>query len=77
MSPPNSPPLTNYHKPGTSPNPCATRWRNMSVQHTSKMWGVFDESGIFIALCRHGFVLSATDMVKSGELYVPVCFYVL
>ncbi len=75
MSPPNSPPLTNYHKPGT-PNPCAMRWRNMSVQHTSKMWGVFDESGIFIALCRHGFVLSAADMIKSGELYVPVCFYV-
>ncbi|KAF8338601.1 hypothetical protein F5887DRAFT_843200, partial [Amanita rubescens] len=53
--------------PGTPGNACVKRWRNMSTEHTSKMWGVFDESGIFIALCRHGFVLAATDMVKSGE----------
>ncbi|KAF8344672.1 hypothetical protein F5887DRAFT_1062040 [Amanita rubescens] len=54
-------------EPNTPSNACATRWRNMSTEHTSKMWGVFDESGIFIALCRHGFVLAATDMVRSGE----------
>jgi hypothetical protein len=35
---------------------------------TSKMWGVFDETGIFVALCRHGFVLLIVDMVRSGEL---------
>jgi hypothetical protein len=34
----------------------------------SKMWGIFDETGIFLALCRHGFVLVITDMIKSGEL---------
>ncbi|KAF8340079.1 hypothetical protein F5887DRAFT_1062711 [Amanita rubescens] len=35
---------------------------------TSRMWGVFDETGVFLALCRHGFVLLVADMVRSGEL---------
>ncbi|KAJ7912620.1 hypothetical protein B0H13DRAFT_2250917 [Mycena leptocephala] len=35
---------------------------------TSKMWGIFDETGIFLALCRHGFVLILMDMIRSGEL---------
>lgn len=35
---------------------------------TSKMWGIFDETEIFLALCRHGFVLVVADMVRSGEL---------
>jgi hypothetical protein len=38
---------------------------------TSKMWGIFDETGIFLALCRHGFVLVIADMIRSGELWVP------
>ena len=37
---------------------------------TAKMWGIFDETGIFLALCRHGFVLVVADMVRSGEVYV-------
>ncbi|KAG1743899.1 hypothetical protein EDB19DRAFT_1894668 [Suillus lakei] len=32
------------------------------------MFSVFDKSGIFIAACRHRFVLLACDMVQSGEL---------
>ncbi|KAK7018516.1 hypothetical protein R3P38DRAFT_3320220 [Favolaschia claudopus] len=52
----------------TEDNPCASRWKNMMEDVTSKMWGVFDETGIFLALCRHGFVLLVEDMVKSGEL---------
>jgi len=35
---------------------------------TKKMWGIFDETGIFLALCRHGFSLVIADMVRSGEL---------
>ncbi|KAJ7191133.1 hypothetical protein GGX14DRAFT_537905 [Mycena pura] len=42
-------------------NPCADRWKNM-------MWGIFDETGVFLALCRHGFVLVIADMIRSGEL---------
>lgn len=49
-------------------NPCAERWRNMKTELTSKMWGVFEETGLFLALCRHGFVLLLVDMVHSGEL---------
>ncbi|KAF9046183.1 hypothetical protein BJ165DRAFT_1345868, partial [Panaeolus papilionaceus] len=49
-------------------NPCAERWRNMKTSLTAKMWGVFEETGIFVALCRHGFTLLTTDMVRSGEL---------
>ncbi|KAM6490953.1 hypothetical protein JOM56_001313 [Amanita muscaria] len=55
-------------EPSSTHNPCASRWSNMIDQVTSRMWGVFDETGIFLALCRHGFVLTIADMVKSGEL---------
>ncbi|KAJ6554006.1 hypothetical protein DFH09DRAFT_1248578 [Mycena vulgaris] len=34
----------------------------------SKMWGIFDETGVFLALCCHGFVIVLADMIKSGEL---------
>ncbi|KAJ7302857.1 hypothetical protein DFH08DRAFT_918854 [Mycena albidolilacea] len=47
---------------------CQERWKNMSEELTAKMWGIFDDTGVFLALCRHGFVLLVADMVKSGEL---------
>ncbi|KAJ3712392.1 hypothetical protein C8R42DRAFT_647550 [Lentinula raphanica] len=49
-------------------NPCEERWKNLSETSTAKMWGVFEETGIFLCLCRHGFVLLIADMVRSGEL---------
>ncbi|KAG6818274.1 hypothetical protein H0H93_006352 [Arthromyces matolae] len=49
-------------------NPCEGRWKNMANELTARMWGIFDETGIFLALCRHGFVLVVADMVQSGEL---------
>ncbi|KAJ7663692.1 hypothetical protein B0H14DRAFT_3102631 [Mycena olivaceomarginata] len=49
-------------------NPCAERWKNMIEDVTAKMWGIFDETGIFVCLCHHGFVLMIVDMIKSGEL---------
>ena len=49
-------------------NPCAKCWRNMKTELTAKMWGIFKETGLFLALCRHGFVLILVDMVRSGEL---------
>jgi hypothetical protein len=42
----------------------------MKEELTKKMWGIFDETGIFLALCRHGFCLVIADMVQSGELWV-------
>ncbi|KAJ7430044.1 hypothetical protein B0H11DRAFT_2180943 [Mycena galericulata] len=47
---------------------CRERWKNMSEELTSKMWSIFDETSVFLALCRHGFVLLVADMVRSGEL---------
>lgn len=48
-------------------SPCEGRWNNMSKEATSKSWGIFDETGVFVSLCRHGFVLAIVDMVWSGE----------
>ncbi|KAJ7807675.1 hypothetical protein B0H14DRAFT_3483034 [Mycena olivaceomarginata] len=48
--------------------PCADRWKNMVNNITSKMWGIFNETGVFLALFCHGFVLVIADMIRSGEL---------
>lgn len=57
-----------YIEDETDNNPCAERWRNMKTELTAKMWGIFRETGLFLALCRHGFVLMLVDMIRSGEL---------
>ncbi|KAK0209944.1 hypothetical protein IW262DRAFT_1450714 [Armillaria fumosa] len=46
---------------------CEERWKNMSDDRTSKMWGVFEETSFFLSLCRHGSMLVGADMVKSRE----------
>lgn len=51
----------------TECSPCTEWWKNMSDQLTSKAWSIFDETGVFVAICRHGFVLTIADMVKSGK----------
>ncbi|KAI5994652.1 hypothetical protein EDD15DRAFT_2165753 [Pisolithus albus] len=48
-------------------NPCAGRWKNMKEDVTSRMRGIFDEAGIFMAICWHGFSLMVADIVQSGE----------
>ena len=48
--------------------PCAERWKAAATENLKKMWGIFRETGIFAAACRHGFVLFIADMVESGEL---------
>ncbi|KAG1884167.1 hypothetical protein F4604DRAFT_1920018 [Suillus subluteus] len=47
---------------------CVDWWQNAGPEQHKRMFAIFDESGIFIAACRHQFVLLACDMVKSGEL---------
>ncbi|KAG1780720.1 hypothetical protein EV702DRAFT_1023402 [Suillus placidus] len=49
-------------------NSCAGRWKNMDDTKTKKAWGIYDETGVFVAVCRHGVVLLIADMVQSGEL---------
>ncbi|KAJ7067709.1 hypothetical protein B0H15DRAFT_794140 [Mycena belliarum] len=56
---------------GFTPDPedgCSDRWDNMKEHVTSKAWGMYEETGVFLSLCRHGFVLLIADMVRSGEL---------
>ncbi|THU78591.1 hypothetical protein K435DRAFT_824088 [Dendrothele bispora CBS 962.96] len=48
-------------------SPCMPRWKNMDEKATASMWGIFDETGVFLCLCRHGFALVFADMVRSGE----------
>jgi hypothetical protein len=40
----------------------------MKEDVTAWAYGMYDETGIFPVLCRHGFMLVIVDMVKSGEL---------
>ncbi|KAF8217912.1 hypothetical protein K438DRAFT_1901011 [Mycena galopus ATCC 62051] len=47
---------------------CTERWQNMREDVTARAYGMYDETGFFPSLCRHGFVLIVVDMVKSGEL---------
>ncbi|KAJ7226560.1 hypothetical protein C8J57DRAFT_1535043 [Mycena rebaudengoi] len=52
---------------------CTDRWQNME-EVTGKAWGLYEETGVFLSLCCHGFVLLIADMVRSGELEVA-CGY--
>jgi hypothetical protein len=47
---------------------CDEQWENMKEDVTARAYMMYDETGIFPALCGHGFVLVIIDMVKSGEL---------
>jgi hypothetical protein len=47
---------------------CISRWKNAGPEQRKRMFGMFAETGLFIAACRHGFVLVMCDMIKSGEL---------
>jgi hypothetical protein len=49
---------------------CASNWKAAASREKKRMWGVFDETGIFASACPHGFVLWLVDMIQSGELYV-------
>jgi len=49
---------------------CADRWKNAGSDTRKRMFDLFDETGIFIASCRHRMVLYVCDMIQSGELYI-------
>ena len=53
---------------------CIERWRDAGPEGRKRMFALFEESGIFIASCRHRLVLLACDMIKSGELCVFCSF---
>ncbi|KAJ3720933.1 hypothetical protein C8R42DRAFT_582146 [Lentinula raphanica] len=47
---------------------CTDNWKASSAESNKRMWGGFQESGIFASACRHGFILWICDMICSGEL---------
>ncbi|KAI0349439.1 hypothetical protein OH77DRAFT_1507473 [Trametes cingulata] len=49
-------------------NPCASNWKAAAAESNKRMWGIFDETGIFACCCRHGLILWFVDMVRSSEL---------
>ncbi|KAL6300787.1 hypothetical protein BKA93DRAFT_819255 [Sparassis latifolia] len=48
--------------------PCTDNWKAAAADEKKRMWGIFDETGIFASACPHGFILWVMDMVRSGEL---------
>ncbi|EGO04753.1 hypothetical protein SERLA73DRAFT_149145 [Serpula lacrymans var. lacrymans S7.3] len=49
-------------------NPCVGRWKNMKDDALKKTWAIYDKTGIFLSLCRHGFSLVIAGIVQSGKL---------
>ncbi|KAJ7716706.1 hypothetical protein B0H16DRAFT_1338682 [Mycena metata] len=47
---------------------CEERWKNLADDSSKRTWAIYDETGVFVCLCRHGFILLVADMVRSGEL---------
>ncbi|KAJ7021959.1 hypothetical protein C8F04DRAFT_1312196 [Mycena alexandri] len=47
---------------------CGDGWQNMKEHVTQKARGVYAETGIFGAFCRHSVCLLICDMIRSGEL---------
>ncbi|KAJ7020575.1 hypothetical protein C8F04DRAFT_1317247 [Mycena alexandri] len=56
---------------------CSDRWQNMKEAVTGKAWAMYEEMGIFLSLCRHGFVLLVADMRKVWYAVVNYLINVL
>ncbi|KAG2120942.1 uncharacterized protein F5147DRAFT_741824 [Suillus discolor] len=48
---------------------CTENWKAAAAEAKKKMWGIFEETGIFACACHHGMILWIVDMVHSGELF--------
>ena len=51
---------------------CVSHWKAAAADSKKKSWSVFDETGIYTAVCQHSLVLWVCDMVRSGELWVLI-----
>ena len=49
---------------------CVKNWKAAASDDKKKSWGIFDETGVYIAVCEHGLILWVCNMVRSGELSV-------
>lgn len=46
---------------------CVENWKANADDAKKTMWECFEESGMFVVLCRHGHILLTCDIVRSGE----------
>lgn len=53
----------------TRPGACTDNWTATKSVEEDKVQ-VFEQTGIFLLACRHGFVECIAEMKRSGELYV-------
>jgi hypothetical protein len=47
---------------------CTDRWKAAMSDSLKRMWSVYRETGVFVSVCRHGFIWWIVDMIESGEL---------
>jgi hypothetical protein len=52
----------------TDNSPCWMNWKAAAAEEKKRMWGIFNETGIFACACCHGQILWLADMVQSGKL---------
>ena len=59
--------------PGNGPNTkavtCLSNWSAVKATEEDKI-RVFEQTGIFVLVCQHGFVECIAEMWHNGELYV-------
>ncbi|KAG1737240.1 hypothetical protein EDB19DRAFT_1895912 [Suillus lakei] len=48
---------------------CSKNWK-AAASGEKRMWNIFDETGIFVCACRHGFILWYADMVAKYPLSI-------
>ncbi|EJD45872.1 hypothetical protein AURDEDRAFT_63852 [Auricularia subglabra TFB-10046 SS5] len=51
-----------------APSLCAHRWKNAKAEHHKIAPGMYQQTGGFVSMCRHGIVLWFAEMIRSGEL---------
>ncbi|KAI0641354.1 hypothetical protein C8Q79DRAFT_919742, partial [Trametes meyenii] len=50
------------------PTPCADNWKASAAENLKRALDIYETTGIFVCVCRHGFIQIACEMVRSGEL---------
>ena len=61
---------------GEEDDHCGSNWKAAtSKELLPAMKVVFEQTGVFACLCRHGIVEFLMEFVQSGEKYVFVCSF--
>ncbi|KAG1729165.1 hypothetical protein EDB19DRAFT_1913537 [Suillus lakei] len=48
---------------------CTDNWKAATADAKKKLWGIFEETGVFASACHHGLILWIADMIRSRELF--------